>query len=141
MHEFINECQDINEHCICKKMYSPVLDRQRFCGQCEKWFHEGCMDKIGKPWRLEGGTAGDCLMKVPIIRGWDGDHDAEDWMTVGSGRKLEAVRTNREYIAANSTDVEEEWREWEHLLTREFVLHVRGRKFVRLLCPACFGHL
>jgi hypothetical protein len=115
-------------------MYSPVLDRQRYCDECKQWYHEGCMERVGRPKKLDGVTAADCLMKLPIFRGWDGNHDAEDWMMVGTGRKLEAVRADRG-VAATSANLEDEWKRWSDLLSPEFVQHVRGRTFIRYLCP------
>jgi hypothetical protein len=133
--------QGINLQCRCQRLYSPVLDRQRFCRTCQEWFHETCMDKIGRPQLLTGATAAECLMKVPILRGWQGDHSAADWMTVGSGRKLEAVQRRREAVTGMSGDVEEEWDRWSKLLSQEFVRYVRETRFVRYLCPHCSRHI
>jgi len=52
--------------------------------------------------------AGDTFMKLPIVRGWDGT-GGKDWMIVGTGRKLKAVRSKKERLAVGTTNVKEEW--------------------------------
>ena len=100
------------------------------------------MQRIGRPRSLEGQTVADCLMKVPILRGWDGNpDDAKDWMTVGSGRKLEAAKSNENRIAATNVDVEEEWKNWSSILSKEFIHYVRSTRFCKYLCPQCNLHI
>ena len=70
--------QNVNLHCTCKKMYSPVLDQQRFCTSCSKWFHKTCMEHVDMPRLLQGQTAADHLKKILIMYKWGGDHQAED---------------------------------------------------------------
>jgi hypothetical protein len=88
---------------------------------------------------LVGPTAIDTLLKLPILRGWGGNPDAEDWLTVGTGRKLEAIKSQKEKerISASSRDIEEEWKGWTALLSEEFINYVRTTKFIRFRCPSC----
>jgi len=93
------------------------------------------MERIGKPQRLVERTAGELLKKVPIMRGAGGG-EAQDWMTVGSGRKLEAVKVRKERVELASKDVDEEWGQWDSLLSKEFVKYARETKFIRFICPS-----
>jgi hypothetical protein len=99
------------------------------------------MERVGVLRLLQGQTAADHLKKVPIMRGWGGDRQAEDWMTVGSGRKLEAVETEEEKITIKGKNVEEEWKEWADLLSEEFMQYARRTKFIRFVCPRCLSHI
>jgi hypothetical protein len=92
------------------------------------------MEKIGKPQRLVDRAAGELLMKVPILRG-AGEESLQDWMTVGSGRKLEAIKARKEKLKQDSRDIEEEWGRWDDVLSPEFVKYAREKKFIRFLCP------
>lgn len=98
------------------------------------------MDRISRPQRLEGATAGDCLLKVPIMRGCGGDV-GRDWMIVGSGKKLKAIKKYKVKIETSSGDIEEEWKNWGTLLSPEFVGFVKTSKFIRYLCSNCLGHI
>jgi hypothetical protein len=49
--------QGINLQCRCRRLYNLVLDRQRFCRTCQKWFDEKYMDRVGRPQLLTGATA------------------------------------------------------------------------------------
>jgi hypothetical protein len=93
------------------------------------------MDRIGQPHRLVDPTAGDCLLKVPILRGWGGEIPAQDWMTVGSGRKLEAVRARKDELRRD--DIEDEWTEWSRHLSNEFVQYAQHTKFILFRCLGC----
>jgi hypothetical protein len=93
------------------------------------------MEKIGRPQRLVERSASELLMKVPILRGAGGEA-MQDWMTVGSGRKLEAVKSKKEKVKLGSENEEEEWRRWETMLNKEFVDYARESKFIRFRCPS-----
>lgn len=81
-------------------------------------------------------------MKVPIMRGWNGSSKPQNWMTVGSGRKVEAVMPNMDKILAESKgDVEEEWNGWARLLSAEYVDFVRRTKFIFHPCPECSNYI
>ena len=68
------------------------------------------MDRIGRPWRLQGKMAADHLKMVPLMRGWGGNHEGEDWMMVGSGRKLKAVAAYEKKISGDSDrEMEAQW--------------------------------
>jgi len=95
------------------------------------------MERIGRPQRLKGATAGDRLMSVPILRGWDGNPDAKDWMTVGTGRKLAAVQCKKEKLSEGHGDIEEEWKEWSTVLSKDFVEYAKTSKFQMFRCPSC----
>jgi ABC-type sugar transport system substrate-binding protein len=100
------------------------------------------MRKIGVPRRLKGESAANILKQVPILRGWEGIYEAEDWMTVGTGRKREAIGLKEKEFAAVSTDtIEEVWGRWAEQLSEEYVLYVRRTKFIRYECPHCSGHI
>lgn len=141
-HLYSNLLQNVHLQCVCQKMYSPVLDYQRYCQQCEKWYHGECMEKIGKPSLVKGASALECLLKVPVIRGWDKDPEPQDWMTVGCGRKLLAVQRLKAKVTAESEgDVEREWTIWGTKLSGEFISYVQETRFRRFLCPGCSSHI
>jgi len=94
------------------------------------------MQKVGEPKQLDGLTAGEHLMKLPILRGWNGNHDADDWMTVGTGRKLQAIRSQKEEMEG-SADIKEEWKKWATLLTYELVEYAKTAEFAGFECPSC----
>jgi hypothetical protein len=95
------------------------------------------MNKVGVPKLVGGKTAGECLRNVPIMRGWGGEQEPEDWMVVGTGSKLEVVGRQESTISIDGKDIEEEWGDWEEELSREFVQYVRRTKFVNYICPQC----
>jgi hypothetical protein len=95
------------------------------------------MDPVGKPQLLTGETAADCLRKAPILRGWDGSDDPQDWMIVGTGRKLEAINELADIISTSSEDEVEEWSRWENRISHELVTFLRRTKFVTYKCPGC----
>ncbi len=99
------------------------------------------MQGVGVPKHLEGQTVGERLKKVPITRGWGGDEEAEDWMVVGTGSKLEAVERLGEEISTDGKDIEEQWKYWEEQLSHEFVEYARKTMFIRYLCPQCQSHI
>jgi hypothetical protein len=94
------------------------------------------MERIGKPQRLVDGPKGELLMKVPILRGAGGKL-LQDWMTVGSGRKLEAVKARKKKLEQASRDIDDGWGQWDDVLSEEFVNYARETKFIRFLCPSC----
>lgn len=95
------------------------------------------MKKIGYPRKLKGSTSIDVLKQVPIIRGAGGASECDDWMTVGSGRKLKALESKNKVADILVMDIEEQWEQWRSYLTREFVDYVQDTKFVRYECPGC----
>jgi hypothetical protein len=95
------------------------------------------MEPVGRSKLLTGKTAAESLQKAPIIRGWDGSDHPHDWMTVGCGRKLEAVKRSAYQIVSDSADLDEEWANWEDLITHELVNYLKKTKFVGYQCPGC----
>jgi len=97
------------------------------------------MKKIGYPQKLKGPTSIDILKQVPIIRGAGGASECEDWMTVGTGRKLKAFESKEKKLAdiISGMDKEEQWEQWKTYLTSEFVEYVQDTKFIRYECPTC----
>jgi hypothetical protein len=94
------------------------------------------MEHVGEAQFLTGKTATECLQKAPIVRGWDHSNHPEQWMIVGSGRKLEVVNRSAHKIAP-SADKEGEWAKWEDLISSELVQFLRKTKFARYQCPSC----
>jgi hypothetical protein len=92
------------------------------------------MESVGDPQLLTGKTAADCLRKAPIQRGWDNSPEPQNWMIVGSGRKLEAVNQIADRL---TTSAEEEWTKWEDMISYELVHFLRKTKFFRYQCPSC----
>ena len=79
----------MNLHCICEKVYSPVLDIQRYCITCDNWFHISCLGEPVRTSRMCGPLTLQ-LSKAPIARGWM-KSTPSDWMIVGSGRLVRKV--------------------------------------------------
>jgi len=94
------------------------------------------MQKIEELKQLDGLMASEHLMKLSILRGWNEIHDAENWMTVGTRRKLEAIRSPKEEMEG-SANIKEEWMKWATLLTYELVEYAKTAKFVGFECPSC----
>lgn len=118
--------QGINFHCLCQKVYSPVLDSQRYCGSCEKWFDIWC---LGEPRRARkmSGPLGLQLANAPIARGWISSPPA-DWMTVGSGRLVK--KALKKYSTKEHCD-------WELLLGRSFLSYLTDAPPSFFQCPSC----
>jgi hypothetical protein len=113
-------------HCLCKKVYSPVLDSQRYCGRCENWFHVHCLGEPKTAQRMSR-PLGLQLTEAPIARGWISSPPA-DWMTVGSGRLVSK--------ASQKYRVNKEDCNWQDLLGISFLLYVNDSPpFFQ--CPTC----
>ena len=59
-----------------------------------------------------------------------------DGMTARLGRKLEAVKAQQERVELASKDVDEEWKQWDSLLSKEFVKYARETKFIQVICSS-----
>ena len=86
--------------------------------------------------RMEGPTntqAGESdilkLEKVPIIRGWDGKTCGKDWGTIGTGRKLAAVK---QWIKKHKVP-----EDWKMQLGEKFVEDMLEREWALYIYPAC----
>lgn len=97
------------------------------------------------PRLLKDSSPVECLLHVPITRGWAGDHQGlppQDWMTVGCGRKQQAVRQLKDRaIVISEGEVEKEWKWWREKLSKEYIEYVRTTKFLLFLCPCCSSHI
>ncbi|KIM37955.1 hypothetical protein M413DRAFT_13130 [Hebeloma cylindrosporum] len=80
----------MNGHCICIKWYSPKLDVQRFCHECNKWFHIKCLTD---PQPSEGETVSlpKKIASMPVVCGALGKVN-DEWRITGSGRKIQRVK-------------------------------------------------
>ena len=99
------------------------------------------MKAISGPGILTGKTAAECLQRMPVLRGWNGSSEIPDWMTVGSGRKLQAVEEFLDLHNMESMDIEAQWARWAELLTLEFVQFVRNTTFIQYKCPKCLTNI
>ncbi|KIM37243.1 hypothetical protein M413DRAFT_30978 [Hebeloma cylindrosporum] len=84
----------LNGHCICVQWYSPELDVQRFCYDCDKWFHIKCLTD---PQPSEGETVPlqEKIANMPVVRGALGKVN-DEWRVAGSGRKIQRVKIWKE---------------------------------------------
>ena len=92
------------------------------------WFHIRCLgEAAGK--RSVCGPLGTQLRSLPIVRGWT-RLPAENWMTVGSGRLLQKVKSSYK---------EEISQDWGDLIGERFVEY--STTALSLLytysCPTC----
>jgi len=112
---------------------------QRYCANCSLWFDEGCCEALGNPALTQGETAAERLRAVPTMRGWHGleDDEVEKWMTVGTGLKHELVIEHEGQVSTDGRALEEQWAEWEPILTEEYVHYVQTTRFERFRCPDC----
>jgi hypothetical protein len=99
------------------------------------------MVALDHPTLLTGRTALEFLQKVPIVRGWGGRSEAHDWMTVGSGRKLQAVKEAADQISWEHVGIETQWAKWADMLSLEFVQFVRNTRFSWYQCPKCLSRI
>ncbi len=74
------------------------------------------------------------------MRGWGGYKPVGNWMTVGTGKMLEMVRITELEVGVE-TAIKMEWRDWEGILTPEFIKYVRDTQLIYYLCPECHSHI
>jgi hypothetical protein len=121
----------VNLHCICKMVYSPVLDEQRYCIKCKSWFHMTCLENT-KSVRHVSGPLGKQLVNMPIVRGWFCD-PPQKWMTVGNRKRVEKAK--KVYKVGTSQD-------WGDLLDEDYVTlstTTSSESFrYSYTCPTCF---
>jgi len=122
--------QGVNLTCTCDKMYSPPLDSQRYCSNCSKWFHVGCME-LSQPETQSRAfkPAPQQLAGVPIMRGWNGNRNGKSWETVGTGRKLVAVKA---WLAKDVLP-----KNWREQLDDQFVTAMTEKIWALYTCPKC----
>lgn len=92
------------------------------------------MGEMGEP-PTTGVTAAEILGQIPIMRGWDGREDADNWSTVGTGLYLAKVAGLQAEVETG--DLDKEWEKWGELLSPEFVDFVRDGGFERFECRGC----
>jgi hypothetical protein len=122
--------KDVTYHCICKKIYDPVNDVQRYCKDCGKWYHIECCKLIaeGFPMPLD---MKDKIYRMPIMRGALGSVN-DEWRISGTGWHKELVRTWHE--AESFPD------NWEDQLGDDFMTIMEHASFIYYSCPfGCDG--
>jgi hypothetical protein len=128
--------QRIQDSC-CKKVYSPNKDIQRFCINCEVWFHEGCL--IGPieftPEDQDPEDLEKLTQFVPICRGLNGcgRDQQKDWHVAGTGRKIEKAR--------GWVDKEAAPEDWRQRLGSVFVDEMVKTNWSYYQCPSCTTQL
>jgi hypothetical protein len=110
-----------------------MLDEQRYCVECSKWFDVDCLPEGEDMRRNISGPLGQLLTKLPIVRGGLSDPPA-DWMTVGSRRLVEK---------AKSLYKDGSLHDWGDLLGEEFVTFSTTNASMSYCysCPSCDGVL
>jgi len=118
----------VTEHCICKSVYSPENDVQRYCLNCAQWYDVDCIKrkKVKSAGRDAGQDVAKKIASMPILRGALGSSEKQ-WRICGSGRKIAKVK---------------EWgkkrrfpEDWEERLGESFVNYAHNTSFSRYRCP------
>jgi len=117
-------------HCICEAIYDPVKDVQRYCEECEKWYHIECCKSIaGVVHRLRGMK--EKLCEMPIMRGALSSANNE-WRISGNGWHKEIVRGWHE---TNSFPDD-----WKDQLGGDFMTTMQYASFTYYNCPSGCDH-
>ncbi|KAF8956854.1 hypothetical protein BDZ97DRAFT_1925117 [Flammula alnicola] len=113
--------KNVNRHCTCDEVYSPVLDEQRYCKTCAVWYHPTC---IGMPFRTKrmSGPLEHMIRMAPVVRGALPSPPG-DWMIAGSARLInKARRLRRDSVTVS---------DWKSVVGESFVSYISlsGPKF------------
>jgi hypothetical protein len=73
------------------------------------------------------------LADVPIMRGWNGARTGKPWETVGTGRKLAALKA---WLAKDA--LPENWRQQ---LDEAFVMAMTEKTWALYTCPMCSAEI
>lgn len=114
--------QGVNRHCTCDSIYSPVLDDQRYCKGCKRWFDVRCIRfaRAGRP-----GPLASLIQNAPISRGWYSDVP-DSYNTVGTGR----------LVKKSMSLMDKEGVVWENVLGQKFIDYIK-RPCLYYKCPQC----
>jgi hypothetical protein len=124
--------QGINRTCICKKMYCPPTDHQRYCIPCKMWYHAECLELCEEEGQIGPEIIHYWVNKCPLMRGWDGG-EGRSWETVGNCRKVLTVRFW--YVKRMLP------KDWKEKLGAPFVDEMTKKKWARYKCPTCEKHI
>ncbi|KAF8055952.1 hypothetical protein FPV67DRAFT_1457535 [Lyophyllum atratum] len=59
----------VNGSCVCGQIYDPKEDIQRYCPECECWYHHACMD-INVPYERDATLSpAAAIAQIPCVRG------------------------------------------------------------------------
>ncbi|KAF8799110.1 hypothetical protein BYT27DRAFT_7202127 [Phlegmacium glaucopus] len=143
---------------ICQGDYNPAIDQQRYCYECQLWFHDGCLGDVvvGLDWATDQdylvidqeeeldkemlGDDGlpaifDQVLQGPTVRGQAGEYDFDNnWLNTGSGVQKGLI---------------EDWQkqeqcpeDWLEQLGENFLEDFLGGKTWKFYaCPICSSHV
>jgi hypothetical protein len=115
---------------MCETVYSPVLDIQRYCMACHKWFHVSCLGEPVRTNRMCGPLALQ-LSNAPIARGWM-KTPPSDWMIVGSGRIVRKVLAMSQVKGSH---------DWEQIVGSSFLSYLKDSPPEFFACPTCSNEI
>lgn len=73
------------------------------------------------------------LSDTPIMRGWNGATRGKPWETVGTGRKLTALKA---WLAKNTLPAD-----WRQQLDENFVTAMTDKTWALYTCPVCIADI
>lgn len=130
----------------CKKPYLPAMDRQRFCEDCDLWYHIECLGEQGEvdfdPPEVDAEVDASAVdeeglpavwksvLAAPTVRGHNGEYDFESsWLITGSGTQKKIIKDSME-----SKEVPDGW---EALFGENFLADLLSKDFRAYKCPNC----
>ena len=113
-------------HCVCKELYNPVDDVQRFCDDCGTWYHIQCCKSIERAFPMEQDMK-EKIYRMPIMRGALGSFNKE-W-------RISRSRWHMELVSAWLED-ESFPDNWEDQLGDDFMTVMEHASFTYYRCPS-----
>lgn len=130
----------------CQKEYHPALDRQRYCGGCQAWYHVGCLGEtsdidfdrplIAPPFDVEEVDADgfpavwEEVLRRPTVRGHHGRYNYHNnWLVTGNGTQKHLIESWK--ADKNFPD------DWVVLFGEDFLVDIMRKDFRLYPCPGC----
>jgi hypothetical protein len=117
--------QGVNGSCVCGQIYDPKEDIQRYCPECECWYHHACMD-INMPYERDATLSpAAAIAQIPCVRGLT----SHTGSVSGPGARLSELEGWLE-----EDKLPDNWRE---RLGERFCTKAEETDWGRYQCPTC----
>ncbi|KAF8058956.1 hypothetical protein FPV67DRAFT_1454804 [Lyophyllum atratum] len=115
----------VNGSCVCGQIYDPKEDIQRYCPECECWYHHACMD-INVPYERDATLSpAAAIAQIPCVRGLT----SHTGSVSGPGARLSELEGWLE-----EDKLPDNWRE---RLGERFCTKAEETDWGRYQCPTC----
>ncbi|KAF8074201.1 hypothetical protein FPV67DRAFT_1666914 [Lyophyllum atratum] len=115
----------VNGSCVCGQIYDPKEDIQRYCPECECWYHHACMD-INMPYERDATLSpAAAIAQIPCVRGLT----SHTGSVSGPGARLSELEGWLE-----EDKLPDNWRE---RLGERFCTKAEETDWGRYQCPTC----